>query len=62
MPVITVQMYEGRTVEQKRALAEAFTKTFCEIGKAQPEAVEVIFREVARENWAHAGKLASDKA
>lgn len=60
MPVITCDMFEGRTVEQKRALAEAFTKAFCEIAKATPEAVEVIFREVKRENWAHAGKLASD--
>jgi 4-oxalocrotonate tautomerase len=62
MPVITVQMFEGRTVDQKRALAEAFTKAFCEIAKAQPEAVEIIFDEVSRQNWAHAGKLASDNA
>ena len=60
MPVITVDMYEGRTAEQKRALADAFTKAFCEIARAQPEQVEIIFREVKRENWAHAGKLASE--
>lgn len=61
MPVITVDMFEGRTVDQKRALAEAFTKSFCEIAKAAPEAVEIIFREVPRANWASAGKLASDR-
>ena len=60
MPVITVDMFEGRTIEQKRALAEAFTMSFCEIAKAAPEAVEIIFNEIPRENWAHAGKLASD--
>jgi len=60
MPVITVNMFEGRTVEQKRALAEAFTRSFCEIARAAPEAVEIIFREIPRENWSHAGKLASD--
>jgi 4-oxalocrotonate tautomerase len=60
MPVITVDMFEGRTIEQKRALAEAFTTSFCEIAKAAPEAVEIIFNEIPRENWAHAGKLASD--
>jgi 4-oxalocrotonate tautomerase len=61
MPVITVQMFEGRSLEQKRKLAEAFTDAFCEIAKAAPEAVEIIFTEVSRENWAHAGKLASER-
>jgi len=60
MPVITVQMFQGRTIEQKRQLAEAFTKSFCEIAKSTPEAVEIIFDEVPKENWAHAGKLAAD--
>jgi 4-oxalocrotonate tautomerase len=60
MPVITIDMFEGRSAEQKKALADAFTKSFCEIAKSTPDAVTVIFRELKKENWAHAGKLASE--
>ncbi len=60
MPVVTVQMYEGRTIEQKRALADAITRAMVEIAKTTPEAVNVIIQDVARTNWAVSGKLASD--
>ena len=62
MPVISVDMFQGRTAEQKRALAEGFTKTFCDVTQAKPEAVIVIFRDVPRENWATAGMLASESS
>ena len=60
MPVVTIQMYEGRTIEQKRALAEAITNAMVEIAKTSPDAVNVIIQDVPRSNWALAGKLASD--
>ena len=60
MPVVTVQMYEGRTVEQKRALAEAITRAMVEIAKTRPDQVNVIIQDVPRTNWALGGKLASD--
>jgi 4-oxalocrotonate tautomerase family enzyme len=50
-------MFPGRTQEQKAKLAEAFTKAFVEIGKAKPEAVDIIFVEVQRGDWANGGKL-----
>lgn len=60
MPVVTVQMYEGRTIEQKRALAEAITRAMVDIAKTNAESVNVIIQDVPRTNWALAGKLASD--
>jgi 4-oxalocrotonate tautomerase len=60
MPLITVQMYEGRTVEQKRELVAALTDAICRITKTTPEATQVIIQDVPRHNWASAGKLASD--
>ena len=60
MPVVTVQMCEGRTVEQKRALAEAITRAMVEIAKTRADQVNVIIQDVPRTNWALAGKLASD--
>ncbi|HLH24181.1 MAG TPA: 4-oxalocrotonate tautomerase [Chloroflexota bacterium] len=60
MPIVTVQMYEGRTVEQKRALATALTQAMVDIAKTTPEQVHVIIQDVPRTNWAQSGKLASD--
>ncbi|MCC6176455.1 MAG: 4-oxalocrotonate tautomerase [Chloroflexi bacterium] len=60
MPVVTIQMYEGRTVEQKRELVAAITEAVVRIAKTTPEATEIIIHDVPRHNWAMAGKLASD--
>lgn len=56
MPVITVQMTEGRSVTQKRDLAKRFTEEFCRICGAAPEAVTVVLQEIPNEHWAMAGK------
>ncbi|MFQ5828476.1 MAG: 4-oxalocrotonate tautomerase family protein [Candidatus Methylomirabilia bacterium] len=61
MPVITVHLFEGRTDQQKRELVAAITDAFVRIGKTTPEAVHVIFHDVSKANWGHAGKLASDE-
>jgi 4-oxalocrotonate tautomerase len=60
MPVVTVQLYEGRSVDQKRALADVITKALVEIAKTTPDQCHVIFQDVARHDWAQGGKLASD--
>jgi 4-oxalocrotonate tautomerase len=60
MPTIHVEMYEGRTVEQKRELAAALTNETVRVLKTKPEAVDIIFVDVKKENWAVAGKLGSD--
>jgi len=61
MPVVTIQMLEGRSVEQKRQLVEAITRAMVEIARAKPEAVEVVIQEVPSTNWARSGKLLSDQ-
>ena len=60
MPLITVQMYEGRTIEQKRELVAAITEAIVRIAKTTPDATDVIIHDIPRHNWSHAGKLASD--
>ncbi len=60
MPVITVEMYEGRTDDQKRQLAKAITEAVARIAKTTPEATHIVFRDVKKSDWAIAGKLASD--
>ena len=59
MPLVTVEMWAGRTAAQKKELAEGITRAFTQIG-TPGEAVQVILREVPRENWAVGGRLASE--
>ena len=60
MPTINVQLFEGRTPEQKRAFAKAVTEAACNTLGCDPAAVDIILHEVKKENWATAGKLWSD--
>jgi len=61
MPVVIVEMWEGRTIEQKKQLVEGITSSFAKIGVPQ-EAVQVIIKDNPRHNWAIGGKLASEKS
>jgi 4-oxalocrotonate tautomerase len=62
MPVVTVQLWEGRTVEQKRALTRAITDAMVEHAGARPDGLHVILQEYSRENWARAGVLGVDRS
>jgi len=60
MPTFNVQLFEGRSVEQKRAFVKAITEVTCRTLECGPESVDIIIQEVKREDWATAGKLWSD--
>ncbi|MGE6630394.1 2-hydroxymuconate tautomerase [Bacillus sp. NPDC077027] len=60
MPIVTVQMLEGRTDEQKRALVEKVTEAVVETTGAGVEKVSVIIEEMKKEHYAVAGKRISD--
>jgi 4-oxalocrotonate tautomerase len=60
MPVVIVEMWEGRTVEQKRNLVKAITAAMVEHAGAKPDALHVIIHDVPKESWAKAGILSSD--
>lgn len=60
MPVVTVEMWEGRTIEQKKQLVEGITSSFEKIGVPQ-EAVQIIIKDIPKHNWAIGGKLASEE-
>jgi 4-oxalocrotonate tautomerase len=59
MPVIIVEMWQGRTVEQKKQLAQGITGEFVKIG-VPSEQVQIIFKDNPKQNWAIGGKLASE--
>ena len=60
MPVVIVEWWEGRTIEQKKQLAQGITSAMQEVG-VPPEAVHIIIKDNAKHNWAIAGKLASEQ-
>jgi 4-oxalocrotonate tautomerase len=55
MPIITVSMYPGRTVQQKEVFAKAITKSAVEILKTKESHVIVVFEDNPKENWYMAG-------
>ena len=59
MPVVIVEMWEGRSVEQKKQLGEGITAVMTKMNIA-PEAVHIIIKDNPKHNWATGGKLASE--
>lgn len=60
MPIITIQMSEGKTIEQKRTVAAEITQTVSGAFGVEPSAITILFQELPRENIAKSGKLLSD--
>jgi 4-oxalocrotonate tautomerase len=60
MPTLRVEMFAGRTVEQKRALARELTDATVRALGVPASAVEVLFFDIERSDWAVAGRLCSD--
>lgn len=60
MPVVKIEMLEGRTKLQKTKLVQAVTQALVDIANVKPESVTVVFSEYAKENWAQGGRLLSD--
>lgn len=62
MPVVQVQIWEGRSVGQKRRLVRAITEAMIEHGESNPSGLHVVINEYPKENWARAGVLGIDRS
>lgn len=60
MPIYRIEMLEGRTIEQKKKLAEEITRISVEVLGGSPASVNVVITDVRRENWATGGTLWSE--
>ena len=61
MPIVRIEMWPGRTHAQKAELARVITEAIVTIAHTTPEATIIVFEDVAKENWATGGVLASDE-
>lgn len=61
MPYVTIKMLEGRTDEQKKALAEKVTAAVAETTGAPAERVHVMIEEMPKTHLCVGGKMASEQ-
>ena len=61
MPIVQVEILEGRSVEQKRKMAAEVTEAISRNLECPKQAVSIVIREIQKEHLARAGKLAVDE-
>jgi 4-oxalocrotonate tautomerase len=61
MPTIRVEMFEGRTAEQKKALVHALTQACVDTLGSRPDGVDVVLYDIKPSDWATGGELWSEK-
>lgn len=54
-PIVTIDILDGKTKEQKSALIEAITRDICEITQCAREGVVIIFHDISRDDWGSGG-------
>ncbi|NLW61386.1 MAG: 2-hydroxymuconate tautomerase family protein, partial [Synergistaceae bacterium] len=55
MPIVVVNIKEGRTLEQKRDMVTKVTEALCETMEVPKTSVRIIINEMANDNFAVAG-------
>lgn len=60
MPVVQVNIKEGRTLDQKREIVARMTDVLVDVCGSARERVHVIINEVEEDNWGRGGQLLSD--
>ncbi len=61
MPVVTVQLWEGQSVENKRQMAGGITEVIRPCIGGNADGLVVIFQDVPFDSWARGGKLSFDR-
>ncbi|MHC5268631.1 2-hydroxymuconate tautomerase [Enterococcus sp. LJL98] len=57
MPIVNIQMLEGRTPEQKENLIQEVTEAVVRTTGARKEAVTIIISDMKKENYGHGGEV-----
>jgi 4-oxalocrotonate tautomerase len=57
MPTIRIELFEGRSAEQKAVLAKEITDACVRVLGGAPGSVDILFFDIARSDWATGGVL-----
>ena len=60
MPMVRIELYAGRTPEQKTECARAIVKAMQQHLNAKPESTQVVFVDVQPGDWLLGAKLAAE--
>ena len=58
MPIVMIEMWEGRTEEQKAKLIKGITNAFSVIG-VSAESLNIVIHDIPKSNWSIRGEQAS---
>ena len=61
MPIIRVEMFKGRSKEQKRNLVKELTEAFNRACGDNHQGIDVMLFDIDQENWGSGGVLFSEK-
>jgi 4-oxalocrotonate tautomerase len=61
VPIVQIELIEGRTIDQKKTMAKEVTDAIVRSLGVTPDAVRIIMRDMKKEDFAVGGKLRSDQ-
>ena len=61
MPVVHINLYDGKSVEVKKKIAVAVTEAFVKSMGIAPELVKILIHEIPKENFSTGGILDSER-
>jgi len=61
VPIVHVELFEGRSLEQKRELVQGITEVVARTCGVSPDGVHVLIEEKSRDNWGRGSVLAVDR-
>lgn len=62
MPIVTIKIAKGRTLDQKRELVRSVTDAITDAIQVSPDKVWIHIDEFEKDNFATNGQLMADKA
>lgn len=61
MPTLRVELFEGRTAEQKAKLAKELTEACVRVLGGSADSVDILFFDMKRHDWSTGGTLWSER-
>jgi 4-oxalocrotonate tautomerase len=61
VPIVTIQLWEGQSTQNKRAMARQVTDVLSPFMNNKPDAITIVFQEIPLDSWARGGELTIDR-